>query len=171
MLVFWRLGNSTSHTHQLMRLQKHCTLHHFFISDSQSIKSFSPKKWISVLNFCIPKMLFPSLLIDKIDATLADSSRHLPSCNSFEAKDGSIISLYKDVLDYYLANCKMLTEIVFLITCVFISLHNAIDYVTIHVYGFFSSWFSYDILFASCQKNIAYQKQYSFIYCHYLSYW
>lgn len=48
---------------QLMRLQKHYALHHFLISDSQSIKSSNPKKWISVLNFYILKMVFPGLLI------------------------------------------------------------------------------------------------------------
>ena len=76
---------------QLIRLQKHCALHHFLISDSQSIKSYSPKKWISVLNFCILKTVFSRPLIDKIDATFGDSLRHLPFWNCSETKNRPII--------------------------------------------------------------------------------
>lgn len=115
-----------------MRLQKHCALHHFLISDSQSIKSCNPKKWISVLNFCILKTLFPRLLRDKMDATFGDSSRHLPSRNCFETNNRPIIFSYKDILYCCLVNCEILKEVSVLFTCVFVSSHSIESYVTIH---------------------------------------
>lgn len=115
-----------------MRLQKHCALHHFLISDSQSIKSSNPKKWISVLNFCILETLFPRLLIDKMDAAFGDSSRHLPSRNCFETNSRPIIFSYEDILYCCLVNCEILKEVSLLFTCVFVSSHNVVSYLTIH---------------------------------------
>jgi hypothetical protein len=43
-------------------------------------------------------MVFPRLLIEKMDTIFCDSSWHLPSKNCFEANNKPIIFFYKDIL-------------------------------------------------------------------------
>lgn len=96
----------------------------------QSIKSSNPMKWISVLNFCILKTVFPRPLIDKMDATFVDSSRYFyPTRTVLKPTTDLLSSFTKKFYSAILVNCKTLKEILLLFTCVFVSLHNAVKYV------------------------------------------
>lgn len=142
MYIFWRLEFQLHTIYQLIRLQKHCALHHFLISDSQSIKSSGSPKWISVLNFCILKTVFSRPLIDKIDTIWWQFKT--PSKTNWKPKQTYYLLWQKTFYSVFSDLQNSEGSFTFIYLC-FVSLHKAVKYVQ-YRYVFY-------ILIASFQKT------------------